>query len=63
MSATRNTAFPKLMHDKLLEPIGMIHSTYEQPLPADMQAEAATPYPVDDFREVSSKRKPQRAAE
>jgi CubicO group peptidase (beta-lactamase class C family) len=36
--------FPKLMHDTVLGPIGMTHSTYEQPLPANLQSEAATPY-------------------
>jgi CubicO group peptidase (beta-lactamase class C family) len=36
--------FPKLMRDSVLTPIGMTHSTYEQPLPADMQTSAATPY-------------------
>ncbi len=36
--------FPKLMHDTVLGPIGMKHSTYEQPLPVTMSANAATPY-------------------
>jgi CubicO group peptidase (beta-lactamase class C family) len=36
--------FPKLMHDTVLQPIGMTHSTYQQPLPTDMQSAAATPY-------------------
>jgi CubicO group peptidase (beta-lactamase class C family) len=36
--------FPKLLHDTVLAPIGMSHSTYEQPLSAAMQADAATPY-------------------
>ena len=36
--------FPKVMHDSVLKPIGMKHSTYEQPLPAEMRAMAATPY-------------------
>ncbi len=36
--------FPKLLHDTVLEPIGMTHSTFEQPLPADWSALAATPY-------------------
>lgn len=39
--------FPKLLHDVVLAPIGMTHSTYEQPLPAARQAEAATPYQGD----------------
>jgi CubicO group peptidase (beta-lactamase class C family) len=36
--------FPKLMHDTVLVPLGMIHSTYQQPLPQELQAYAATPY-------------------
>lgn len=36
--------FPKLMHDTVLAPIGMTQGTYQQPLPANLQAEAATPY-------------------
>jgi CubicO group peptidase (beta-lactamase class C family) len=37
-------SFPKLMHDSVLAPIGMTDSTYEQPLPVDLRAAAATPY-------------------
>lgn len=36
--------FPKLLHDTVLAPIGMPHSTYQQPLPADRRTAAATPY-------------------
>jgi CubicO group peptidase (beta-lactamase class C family) len=39
--------FPKLMHDSVLAPIGMTQSTYEQPLPKQFQAYAATPYSGD----------------
>jgi len=39
-------SFPKLLHDTVLAPIGMKHSTYEQPLPATM-GPAATPYNGD----------------
>jgi hypothetical protein len=39
--------FPKLLHDTVLAPIGMPHSTYEQPLPKEFQAYAATPYSGD----------------
>jgi len=39
--------FPKLMHDTVLAPIGMTRSTYEQPLPANLQSESATPYRDD----------------
>jgi CubicO group peptidase (beta-lactamase class C family) len=36
--------FPKLLHDTVLAPIGMTHSTYEQPLGKEFQPFAATPY-------------------
>jgi CubicO group peptidase (beta-lactamase class C family) len=36
--------FPKLLHDGVLTPIGMTHSTYQQPLPSDLRPEAAMPY-------------------
>jgi CubicO group peptidase (beta-lactamase class C family) len=36
--------FPKLMHDTVLAPIGMRDSTYQQPLLADLQPDAAVPY-------------------
>ncbi len=36
--------FPKLMHDTVLAPVGMTHSTYEQPLPAVILPRAATAY-------------------
>jgi CubicO group peptidase (beta-lactamase class C family) len=39
--------FPKLLHDTVLAPMGMKHSTYEQPLPAQFKAFAATPYRGD----------------
>ncbi len=39
--------YPKFLHDTVLMPIGMTHSTYEQPLPAEMRAMAATPYDGD----------------
>jgi CubicO group peptidase (beta-lactamase class C family) len=39
--------FPKLLHDTVLGPIGMTHSTYEQPLPEAMSGGAATPYNAD----------------
>jgi CubicO group peptidase (beta-lactamase class C family) len=39
--------FPKLLHDTVLAPIGMTHSTYQQPLPAELRANAATPYEFD----------------
>jgi CubicO group peptidase (beta-lactamase class C family) len=39
--------FPKLMHDTVLEPIGMARSTYEQPLPRSRMGEVALPYRGD----------------
>jgi CubicO group peptidase (beta-lactamase class C family) len=36
--------FPPLMHDLVLGPIGMTHSTYEQPLHREQMSEAAMPY-------------------
>lgn len=39
--------FPKLMHDTVLVPIRMAHSTYEQPLPKSRMAEVALPYRGD----------------
>lgn len=39
--------FPKLLHDTVLAPIGMMNSTYEQPLPTDLIANAAKPYRVN----------------
>ena len=40
-------SFAELLHDTVLEPIGMTHSTYEQPLPVRLKSEAATPYDRD----------------
>ena len=39
--------FPELLHDTVLAPIGMNHSTYQQPLPADLRNNAAAPYKID----------------
>lgn len=41
---TTEEPFPTFLRDVVLKPIGMTHSTYEQPLPATRKAEAATPY-------------------
>jgi CubicO group peptidase (beta-lactamase class C family) len=38
--------FPEVVHDAVLGPIGMKHSTYEQPLPSTMEP-AAVPYNFD----------------
>lgn len=45
VDATKET-FPKVVHDSVLEPIGMRHSTYEQPLPA-ARISVAVPYSFD----------------
>jgi CubicO group peptidase (beta-lactamase class C family) len=39
--------FPALLHDTVLAPISMTHSTYEQPLPEVLRAKSATPYERD----------------
>ena len=39
--------YPKFLHDTVLSPMGMTHSTYQQPLPADLRGVAATPYNAD----------------
>jgi CubicO group peptidase (beta-lactamase class C family) len=44
LTEVTNKPFPKIMHDLVLEPAGMAHSTYEQPLPQTLAAGAATPY-------------------
>jgi CubicO group peptidase (beta-lactamase class C family) len=36
--------FPQIMRELVLDPAGMTHSTYEQPLSKSRAAEAATPY-------------------
>jgi CubicO group peptidase (beta-lactamase class C family) len=35
---------PTFLHDTVLAPLGMTHSTYEQPLPANRRDEVALPY-------------------
>jgi CubicO group peptidase (beta-lactamase class C family) len=40
-------AFPKLMHDLVLGPLGMKRSAYEEPLPKELLTQAATPYRAD----------------
>ncbi len=39
--------FARLLHDTVLAPIGMSRSTYEQPLPENLRANAAVPYRGD----------------
>ena len=36
--------FPELLHETVLAPVGMTHSTYQQPLPTNLMPNAATPY-------------------
>jgi CubicO group peptidase (beta-lactamase class C family) len=44
---TSKESFPKLLRDSVLAPIGMKHSTYQQPLPQAFLDFAATPYRGD----------------
>jgi len=37
-------SFPELLHESVLAPIGMMNSTYQQPLPTGQRNDAATPY-------------------
>lgn len=39
--------FPKFLQDTVLAPIGMTHSTYQQPLPAGLLSNVALPYKDD----------------
>lgn len=38
---------PQLLHELVLRPIGMTHSTFEEPLPKNLWSSAATPYRED----------------
>ncbi len=44
MSDVAGKPFPEILSELVLRPAGMIHSTYEQPLPKSLSASAATPY-------------------
>lgn len=44
LSDVTGKPFPQLMRELVLEPAGMAHSTYEQPLPKNRAADAAAPY-------------------
>ena len=44
LTEVTSKSFPKLLHDLVLAPAGMTHSTFEQPLPPNLRASAATPY-------------------
>lgn len=47
MEQVTGTDFPTLMRESVLGPAGMVHSTFEQPLPADRAARAATAHRAD----------------
>jgi CubicO group peptidase (beta-lactamase class C family) len=47
MQDVTGQALPKLMRDTVLLPLGMSHSTYEQPLPEARAGEVALPYRDD----------------
>jgi CubicO group peptidase (beta-lactamase class C family) len=44
LSDVTGKPFPQIMRELVLDPAGMTHSTYEQPLPKSRASEAATPY-------------------
>lgn len=44
---TTGEPFPDFLHKTVLAPIGMAHSTYQQPLPAALLKDAAMPYNDD----------------
>ena len=43
----RGAPFPEVMRRRVLDPIGMVRSTYEQPIPLDRQDDIATGYRPD----------------
>jgi CubicO group peptidase (beta-lactamase class C family) len=46
MSDVRQQPFSELMQETVLDPVGMASSTFEQPLPAELRARAATEHDV-----------------
>jgi hypothetical protein len=46
--------YPAILAHRVLDPLGMTHSTYEQPLPASRRAEAATGYRGDETEDPQS---------
>ena len=44
---TTGKPFAALLHDSVLTPLGMTHSTYEQPLPTALRSQAAFAYKAD----------------
>lgn len=47
MEDVTHQPFAQLLRDTVIAPLDMRHSTYEQPLPASMRGNVATPYDVD----------------
>jgi CubicO group peptidase (beta-lactamase class C family) len=47
LSDVTGKPFPQIMHDLVLEPAGMTHSTFQQPLPQNRLGEVALPYRGD----------------
>ena len=47
MTDVTGKTFPALMSELVLQPAGMTHSTYQQPLPGDRKTFASTPYRAD----------------
>jgi CubicO group peptidase (beta-lactamase class C family) len=47
LSDVTGKPFPQILSELVLRPVGMTHSTYEQPLPKNRAFEAATPYRAD----------------
>ncbi|MDR3447942.1 serine hydrolase [Dyella sp.] len=47
MEDVTHQAFAQLLYDTVIAPLGMRHSTYEQPLPVSMRVDVATPYDAD----------------
>ncbi|HET9991926.1 MAG TPA: serine hydrolase domain-containing protein, partial [Kofleriaceae bacterium] len=48
--------YPEILARQVLGPLGMTHSTYEQPLPAARAAEAATGYRADEAEDAHEDR-------
>jgi CubicO group peptidase (beta-lactamase class C family) len=46
---TLGTTFPEIMRTLVFEPLGLANSTYQQPLPSDWTARAATAHPWKDI--------------
>jgi CubicO group peptidase (beta-lactamase class C family) len=47
MTDVTSKPFPQIMHELVLQPAGMIHSTYEQPLPKALSANETMAYRAD----------------